>query len=474
MAGLFHTLNIGSESLHVSRQGVDTAGHNIASAQVEGYSRQRVNVAQRHPLQVRGNLIGNGVYVGSISRSHDRFVENQLNKAHQDSGRAMARSDGLKAIELVFSPELNASVADEVSKFFGSVEDLANFPEDSVVRTSVVESARDLTAAFRRVDSELQSNRNSLNERVGQISGELTDQLREIADLNAKIQTAEAGMGQEANDLRDQRDRLLREVSTKIEVQYYEDQHGMLMLRGPDQVTLVDGNKSASVGLLKNQDNDGLFDVTITDWEGHSTRNVTRKMDGGALDAIVKLRDDDLPALLNHNDRMAYEISNAVNDVHRQGFGLRDYSERTGRDFFKVPSTMRGAAANLTVDDAIIESNDAIAAASSPMAPGDNVNINRMIKLKDARIFGDDAVSMNEYYANYAGALGLDVVRANHVLEASDIVVQDLTQRREAVSGVSLDEEATSMMRWQANFTASSKVITTVDEMLETVLGLKR
>lgn len=473
MAGLFHTLNIGSESLHVSRQGVDTAGHNIANAQVEGYSRQRVNVKQRDPLQVRGNLIGNGVYIGSISRSHDKFVENQLNKANQDAGKAHARAEGLKAIEIVFSPELNASVSDEMSKFFGSVEDLSNFPEDFVVRTSVVESARDLTAAFRRVDADLRSNRAGLNERVAQISGELTDQLREIADLNVKIQTAEAGMGQEANDLRDQRDRLLREVSNQIEVKYYEDQHGMLMMRGPDQVTLVDGAHSATVGILKNNDNDGLFDITITDWEGHTTRNVTQKMDGGALDAIVQLRDKDLPALMYHNDRMAFEISNAVNDVHRQGFGLRDYSEQTGRDFFKAPTSLNGAAANLEVDDAIVESNDAIAAASSPLAPGDNVNINRLIRLKDAKMFGD-GVTMNEYYANYAGALGLDVVRANHVLEASDIVVQDLTQRREAVSGVSLDEEATSMMRWQANFTASSKVITTVDEMLETVLGLKR
>src|SRR5436305_2066128 len=108
--GLFHTLNMGAEALFTTRQGVDTAGHNIANAQTEGYSRQRVNVKQRDPLQTHGVLIGNGVYVGSISRAHDEFVEKQLNRMHQDAGRAAARSDALKQIEQIYSPELNSSV----------------------------------------------------------------------------------------------------------------------------------------------------------------------------------------------------------------------------------------------------------------------------------------------------------------------------------------------------------------------------
>lgn len=108
------------------------------------------------------------------------------------------------------------------------------------------------------------------------------------------------------------------------------------------------------------------------------------------------------------------------------------------------------------------------------MAPGDNVNINRIIKLKDSKLFGDQKITFNEYYSSFAGSLGLDVVRAGHVDEINKVMLEDLNRRREAVSGVSLDEEATNMIKWQACFTASSKVITTCDEMLETVLSLKR
>jgi flagellar hook-associated protein 1 FlgK len=473
MAGLFHTLNVGSEALHTTRQGVDTAGHNIANAQVEGYSRQRVNIKQRDPLQERGVLLGNGVYVGSISRSHDQFVENQLNKSHQAQGRAKMRAEGLTELEGVFSPELQAGVADEISNFFSALEDLASNPQDFVVRTAVVETAKNLAGAFRRVDTDLRNNRAGFNERVMNVTSEVNDRLKAIAELNVRIQVTEAGEGMQANDLRDQRDTLLRDVSSKLDVQYYEDKFGMVLIRGPSQVTLVDAGHAATVGVLRNTENDGMFDVTVTDWEGHATRNVTGKLEQGTLASLVELRDGDVPGLIKHNNTMALEFADSFNEVHREGFGVKDFEEQRGRDFFAISDRTR-AAGTFDVDQLMQHAPDAIAAGSTPMAPGDNINLNRMIRLKDDKHFGDLEVSFNEYYANYAGSLGLDVLRAEHIQEANDVMMQDLQNRREAVSGVSLDEEATEMMKWQANFTASSRVITTVDEMLETVLGLKR
>lgn len=474
MPTLFHSLNVGSEALYATRQGVDTAGHNIANAQVDGYSRQRVNIRQREPLQVRGLTIGNGVFVGSITRAHDKFTESQINKVNQDAGRAGARADAMKHLEVIFSPENTASVGDEMSGFFNSLQDLANFPEDFTVRTSVIEGAKNLTNAFRRVDADLKTNRIGLNERVIETTAEVTDALREIANLNVKIQTTEAGEAEQtANDLRDQRDRLLRQVSAAIDVTYYEDQYGMVMIRGPKQVTLVDGGHSAVVDVVRNSDNDGMYDVVVSDWENHSTRNVTDKLEGGSLAAFVEMRDRDVPALLAKNNELAYTFGERINSIHRQGFGLKAYAESTGRDFFRTPSSMASAASEMDLDDAILQSNDAIACASTPFAPGDNINLNQMIKLKNERVFGDDT-TFSDFYADYVGALGLDVLRAQHVKEANDILSEDLMKRREAISGVSLDEEATNLLKWQTCFTANSKVITTVDEMLETVLSLKR
>ncbi len=474
MPSLFHTLNVGSEALYATRQGVDTAGHNIANAQVEGYSRQRINLRQREPLQVGNLLIGNGNYVGNIARLHDNFIEKQINRAGADFGRARTKADAMKQLEVVFSPELNASVADEVSNFFNSLQDLSNFPEDFTVRTSVSETGKNVSAAFRRVDTDLKSARTSFNERVSDEANKLSDNLTEIANLNIKIQTMEAGSKQDANDLRDQRDRLLRDVSTSIGINYYEDQHGMLMIRGPKEVTLVDGGHASKVDVVTNGTNDGMFDVICTDWENHVSRNLTEKLDGGTLDALVDMRDHVVPDLIAKNNDSAYTLASNINAVHREGFGLKEFGEQRGRDFFNISGDLKNTAASIDLDDTILSSVDAIAGGVSPLAPGDNVNIIQMVKLKEQRLFGDGQATFNEHYANYVGALGLDVTRAEHLHEATDVVMQDLNKRREAVSGVSLDEEATNLLKWQANFTASSKVITTVDEMLDTVLQLKR
>ena len=474
MTGLFHTLNVGSEALLTSRQAVDTAGHNIANAQVEGYSRQHVNIKQHDPLETHGVLIGNGASLASVTRSHDQFIENQLNSTLQDSGRSSARSEALKILERIYSTSLNPTVPDQVSNFFNSMQKLSSFPADDTVRTTVVEAGRDLASSFRRVDTDLKENRQLLNSRIFDTTAKLTDQLREIADLNVKIQTSEAGVGAFANDMRDQRDRLIRDLSSKVEIKYYEDQHGMLSIRGPDQVTLVDGGHSAVFGTERNYKNDGLYDVTITDWEGHTTRNVTGKMDGGALEAYIQVRDRDIPGLISKNNQMAYTLASEVNSVHRSGYGIGDYAESTGRDFFAIPLDPNRAGGEIDVDDEILASHQAISGAFSPMAPGDNINLNRLIMLKDMKIFPEENVTLNEFYANYTAGLGLNVQRADHAREAANLLVQDLTKRRDSVSGVSLDEEATNMMKWQANFTASSRVITTVDEMLDTILNMKR
>lgn len=473
MPSLFHSLNIGSEALYATRQGVDTTGHNIANAQVEGFSRQRVNLTTRPPLERNGLIIGNGTFVKNITRSHDEFIEKQMNLTNQDAGRAKARASAMRQIEISFSPEMAANVGEELSKFFNAMQTLSNLPEDPTTRTSVVETAKNAAAAFRRVDADLKMHRASMNERVVEVCDRTTDNLKEIADLNIKIQAQEAGDPLTANDLRDQRDRLLREVSSNIEVHYYEDKNGMLVVRGPKEVTLVDAGNSAKVHAERNVNNNNFYDVLVTDWEDHSARNVTNGINGGTLDGLLKVRDDDLPNLIDKNNQMAQTFTETVNEIHRDGFGLGAYSEVTGRNFFREVFDPNLAAANIDVDDAIMESTDAIACASTPWAPGDNVNLNRILKTKDEKLF-DGEQTFNEFYANYVGALGLDVVRADHIKEGCDILTEDLTKRREGVSGVSLDEEATNLLKWQTCFTANSKVITTIDEMLDTVLSLKR
>lgn len=473
-SGLFHTLNIGENSLHTSRQGVDTASHNISNANVEGFSRQRLDVRSRPSLLTRGVVIGSGAHVQGISRSHNQFVEKQINRAHQLSGEANGRFEALKGLEPVFSPELASSVSDEVTNFFNSLQELSMSPEDVSIRSSVRESARNTALAFKRIDSEVSQRRQDLNDIVRQECEEINGRLKNIAKLNVEIQEMEVTPGAFANDLRDQRDLLMRQLTEKVQINYYEDEFGNFCVRGPEDIILVDRAYVGEFTIAANEKNDGLADILITDQDGDHKRNVTRKLDGGRLKGLIDVRDNICTDLINKNNEMAANFVNRVNEVHSKGYGIKSFDGSTGRNLFKPVQAMSRAAQEMDVSEEVSESIDAISVAGTPMAVGDNIVGNEMIRIKNEKLMEGGKADLVEFYANYIGNLGIEINRTTHLKEANDIVVNDLMTQREAVSGVSLDEEAISLMKWQANFTASSKVITTVDEMLDTVLSLKR
>ena len=474
MGGLFHTLNIGEQSLYATRQGVDTASHNIANANVEGYSRQRVNIQTRNPNFSHGVVIGSGSYVKDITRSHNQFIEKQINRAHQISGEASARFEGLKTLESVFSPELSSGVSDEMTNFFNSMQDLSLSPEDIAIRTAVRENARNVVGSFKHVDSEIRQRRLDLNDIVVQECSEINTRLQGISKLNLQIQEIEVSPGAFANDLRDQRDLILRELTEKIHINSYEDEFGNFCVRGPEDIILIDRGYSSEIRVAASEKNAGFADLMVTDTEGGHKRNITRQLDGGRLKGLIDVRDNVCMDLLNKNNDMAAKFATRINEVHSKGFGIMEYEESTGRNFFKPIDNIGAAARDMELSDDIMDSIEAISVAGTPMAVGDNIVANEMLGLKHEKMMDGGKSNLVEYYANYVGNLGIEINRTTQMKETNDLVVSDLQSQREAVSGVSLDEEAVSLMKWQSNFTASSKVITTVDEMLDTVLGLKR
>lgn len=471
MSGLFHSLNIGSESLFASRQGVDTAGHNIANAQTEGFSRQRINLEARTPSETRGVVIGNGVFVKNITRAHDQFLEKQINDTHQEAGQSQARFDTMKPLEAIYSPELGNGVPTELDKFFNSLQDLSNFPEELPIRTSVKENAQSVISAFKHVDESLKAQREDINNRIAGEVSEASELIDQIGKLNIQIKGAETSSSKEVSDLLDQQDKILRELTQKMDISYYRGDQNMVVVRGPSETLLVDRGASAKLDVQKNGQ-DGLYDVVVQDGASFKPTVVTNSNKHGRIAGMVEVRDRVIPNLLDSNNKMAGSFANSINEVHRQGFGLKDYKETTGRDFFKISDDPSQAVSSLGLDDRIIESTNAISVAASPNAPGDNVGVNNMLRLKEQKVMGDS--TLNDYYANYVGVFGLDLVRSQQTKDADDTLIRNLNSRRDSVAGVSMDEEATNLLKWQANFTASSKVITTVDEMIETVLQMKR
>ena len=474
MAGLYQTLSVGAESLAASRQGVDTAGHNIANVHTDGYSRQRVNLAQRDPVESRGLVIGNGAYVRNIARAHDPYIEKEIVQAKQELGKCKMQQEQLRKIESIFSPESGANINDELTKFFNSLQELSQFPEEEVNRTGVKDAAQNLSGAFKRVDTNLRAAQRDINDSLDGEVNEINVILENIGKLNISISESESVDGKIANDLRDKQDALLRNLSDRLDVKYYASDMGMVTIRGPQETLLVDRGFYAQTALIGKPGKVNAPEFCIIEKEGTIPKIVTDINKNGHVGALINIRDNTINRMLNDNNEMAKTLVENVNQVHRQGFGLNEYGKTMGRDFFHVSEDPFQAAATMDITQEIAESTDAISAAGTQSAPGDNIVVNNLIRLEHERIMDGGRSTMGDYYSNFIGVFGLGVVRNNHQTEAKEILFNDLNSRREAISGVSLDEEAMNLMKWQANFTASSRVITTVDEMLDTVLSLKR
>ncbi|MBI2601600.1 MAG: flagellar hook-associated protein FlgK [Deltaproteobacteria bacterium] len=471
MSGLNQTLNISDQSLFASRQGIDTTAHNIANAQTEGYSRQAVKINARDPILKQGLLVGSGAYVASIGRAHDRFIERQVNGAGSAHGESEGKYNAYVELEGLFSPELATNLSQQLDHFFDALQSLSGQPEEMTVRTAVKERGESLAQSFNEMDRSLKTFRDNSNEKLRASVDRLNELLENIAGLNLKIQETEYGEQRISNDLRDQRDRLVRDLSQYMDVNYYHDQFGMLTLRGAGSTLLVERGYASQFRTRRNDQ--GMYDLVVTDADGNMAQDVSRKIASGSLKAIIDTRDHTIGKLLAQNNDLAFNFAKEVNRVHKEGFGIGEFSAANSRNFFEELKDVHNAAQNIKIESTIQNSVNAIAAASTPEAVGDNVNINKLLDLRNHRFLANGTATFHEYFANNVGDLGTEAKRAMHSMEADRILFDDVTGRRESVAGVSMDEEASNMIRWQAAFTASSKLITTIDEMFQTVLSLK-
>ena len=472
MTSIFHTLNLGTQALFANRQGLDTAAHNIANAQTEGYSRQTAHLGQRAPTGFQGVFMGNGVYTQDISRSHDRFIEKQLNQSNASLGASTTRDEALRSLEGIYSPDQSASLYDEMSNFFSSLHALSNSPEDLPSRVAVIEQGKTLSSTFRRVDENLRSTRSMIDENIDSSVHEVNSLLDRIASLNGKIKGMEFADESQANDLRDQQDRMLRQVSEVFNVSYYSDASGMMTIRGPNETLLVEGSRAASMQVQRSALTEGAYQIIATD-SGGSAHDITDAIHGGKIGGYLEVRDQVITGLIQDNNQLAKTLTDRFNEVHRSGYGINNMGARTGLNFFKSVDDIDFAARNMDLDNAIIASTDALSTASSPLASGDNVNIIRMLGIQKEKLLNEGKSTLDGFYTNTVGTLGAQIVKAGHLLDSDQVIHSDVMARKESITGVSLDEEATNMMRWQTSFTAASKVIKTVDEMLDTILHLK-
>lgn len=469
MTGLFSILHMGGGALAAQQMALQVTGQNIANANTPGYSRQRVSMAAAIPNQINGHLIGAGVKVASVDRIVDRFLNEQL---AVESGKLTflnSRREGFDRLEAVFADSEEYGLSGTLSAFWNAWHELSNDPGSDVTRTQLLSAGEDLSVTFNRMHADLDRIASDMDRSLVRTVDEVNELARRIADLNSKISWAESA-GANANDYRDARDSLVKELSTLMNISTFEGDNGMLAVVVGNGNMLVNGDLYSRVSTVP--DGSGFHDLAIEDGAG-GARVITDSVTSGRIGALVTLRDSDIRKYRDHLDAIASSLIETVNLVHNQGYSIKPDIEGnyvTGIDFF----TGSGAG-TIAVNPDVVSDNRLIAAASDQdMVPGDNRNALALAALqhKPFTIGGHPSVRFSDFYASVLSELGSEVRQATSAAAHGSSVVSQLTSFRESVSGVSLDEEMVNLMVFQHSYAASARLVSTIDELVQSILAM--
>ncbi|MSR16045.1 MAG: flagellar hook-associated protein FlgK [Gammaproteobacteria bacterium] len=312
-------LSIGVSALLANQRQLSTTSHNIANVHTEGYSRQRVE-QQALPAQYAGvGFIGKGVDISSISRLADQFLEIQVRNNTAGEARASIYAD--------FSIQVDGIVGDgtfgpALARFFQTLQDVNNDPSSIPAREVFLTATRGLTDRFQDLDSRFSALNDNLNGAISQRVTQLNSYSSALAALNRDIvQAYGTSQGQSPNDLLDQRDRLLKELSKITNISTIEQQdHATNVFLGNGQL-LVAAGTNITLAATPNPLDGSRLEVSIQ--SGGVSTEISSALVTGELAGILAFRDEILDPARNAIGRLAAGLSITMNTRHQNGMDLR-------------------------------------------------------------------------------------------------------------------------------------------------------
>jgi len=455
MGTLSGILNIALGAMNAEQGALSVTANNIANVNTPGYARQ-IPVFEENPALLQGPLTwGTGVSLARIESIRDSVLEIRIHQESQDSGRLDAFLNAMNQIQALFNEPAGTGLSGPLTSFFNAWQQLASDPANLSLRQNLLTAAQNLASAFRQTITALDTEQHNLDLGVQQSVATINRLTAEIANLNGQIR-ALTSAGQDASSLVAQREALLGQLSALVDVQFIDSGNGGLTLTTANGTPLVLDHQSFALETAS----DPLTGLTHIFAQGN---DITAQIRSGQLAGLLAVRDGEIPALQGQLDTLAAALANAVNAQHQAGY---DLNGNPGGNFFTPPAGSTGAAANLSV--AI--SDPALIAASADGTPGNNGNANAIAALANSALIAGQSPAT--FYAGVVFGVGNTVANASAQKDATDLVLQQLNTQRGALSGVSLDEEAASLLRFEQAYNAAARVATTIVDLTAAAIQL--
>jgi flagellar hook-associated protein 1 FlgK len=354
---LFSVLNTGTRGLNASQMAMDVTSQNISNANVEGYSRKRLVLSADYRRDGAYGQVGMGVDVVSIERMRSKFLDDQIQRQNEEVGIFFEYNATMQGIEATFNEPSDIGILSYINRFFDSWQNLANDPSSVAARTVVRTTAETLTEKFGETSEELRILRQTRNDEIKLQVNQVNQLAEQISALNAQIGSTEITVNRKANDSRDKRDRLVKELASIIDIQVTENERGQIAINtgGGILVSPIDFQKlEITTQSFTRPDGSQYSDAGIR-WAESKKSFIPEK---GKIRGLLDSRDVIIPAYEEKLNTLARTLAQKVNDLHLKGYSLNGYS---GFPFFDENVT---GASDIKVSPAIIGDVKNIAAAS--------------------------------------------------------------------------------------------------------------
>ncbi|OZU88800.1 flagellar hook-associated protein FlgK [Virgibacillus indicus] len=463
----FHGLEMAKQALFAQQSALYTTGHNISNANTDGYSRQRVNFETMNPYpagsrnrpQIPGQM-GTGVQAGSVQRIRNEFLDIQFRGENSKSGYWETKADALSRLENVMNEPSESGLSKTMDQFWQSLQDLAANPEkDSGVRSVVFQRGQAVADTFNYLSNSLNSIQGDLKSQIDTTVKDANSLIEQIHNINEQVKQVEPH-GFLANDLYDERDRLIDELSKIVNIKVTDQSSGESSLDIADGLKKIDVMDSEGnvLGTLIDEEEGILNKIDVNFEVNEATGEETLTLEAGGTDikesngslkGLVESYEVTYPEMLSNLDKMAYKFADAFNGIHS--------------NFFDVEET--GAAGNIKV---ALDSADEIVASNEN---NDGKIASDLADLFEKSLDGLEDKSVKGYFQSIIGELGVEAQQANRMADNTIILRSQVENQRMSVSSVSLDEEMSNMIKFQHAYNAAARSMTTIDEMIDRIIN---
>lgn len=355
MPSISSVLNIAKEALLTHQSSINVAGHNVANVDTPGYSRQVLDLSTSVSTPHRVGFFGNGVVSESVSRQYDQFMVQRTMNQNSAVSNLQAQQQSMRVIETTFNEVPGLAVNDLLSKLWEAWQGLSNNPELSATRQTVVQQAELLGEQFNSMAEEIVQTRFDISVALNSAIEDVNTLTQQLADLNVKITSSETPL-QQQNDLRDRRDVMMKELSSLIDITFFESNEGSYTILMADGHSLVETNEHWSLDWANNQ----LRWLATNSLGTESSQVVGENADlggkiGGLVTMISQLAEGNPDNYLGRLDALANALIREVNQAHSQGVGLTSFSSKItsselAKDAVLLHTTVDSATAADTIE----------------------------------------------------------------------------------------------------------------------------